>query len=95
MSAISVLIISLLFAAASLAAYQDENSGVVWIRCDDPNRWVPRTFVNNNESLVACHSVLNHFYERGYDVVGHGMGYHHERAFSWTLQKRRDACNTK
>lgn len=83
----------LLFACYPAIDYPDVNSDVLWITYSSSS-WY--TYVNRNEVKTdQPQHVLNHYYARGYDCVGHGAGYHNNDHYSWTLQRRRDACSTK
>lgn len=67
-------------------AYNDEDSRVIWIRCDDQGFFSEVTYVNNVREYVSCHQALNYFYDKGYEVVGHTAS---KEYYSWTLSKRR------
>ena len=85
-----LLFACVLGAAPATTDYRDEDSDVVWITYSDSSWYIA---VNGRDVRTdRPQDVLKHFYARNYDVVGHGMGFHHNNHYSWTLQKRRDAC---
>ena len=53
------------------------------------------TYVNNKQVSVECHRAISHFYNKGYEVMGHAATGHDaqysspEEFYSWIMGKRR------
>lgn len=76
--------------------YHDQSSRVIWVKCvDNAFPWFNHNvYINNVKELIECHQALNHFYDRGYEIVGHSLtstATDIERVivYSWTLSRVR------
>jgi hypothetical protein len=68
-----------------VSSYYDEDGSIIWVTSIDES-----IRVNGRAVLFdSAHRVLNHFYEEGYDIIGHAMSDHKDKTYSWTLAKRR------
>ena len=83
----SLLVFTLFMLTTLAIRYHDEDSRVIWIKSE--SSFGTTVYVNGHSVYAGAHHVLNHFYDRGYDVCGHSMSDHNGRSYSWTLCKNR------
>jgi hypothetical protein len=100
---VPTLFITLFLLFTTAHSHLDETSNVIWIRCENPSSTSVTqkiTYVNNKQVSMECHHVLNHFYEKGYNVVGYAAASHDvewnppEELYSWTMVKDRGLLRT-
>jgi hypothetical protein len=84
-----LLLILSLITISLVIAYHDEKSSVIWINTDGYG-----VMVNSHHINADPHHVLNHFYNRGYDLGGHSMSDHYKTKYSWTMciRQKQQQC---
>ncbi len=98
-----MLLVLLALICPLLAGWRDIECEVVVVTRVPYSDGDARVYVAGERVTDASREVVfSHFYHRGYDVAGHttnvidGSWVYHSAIWGvWTLQKRRDACETK